>query len=333
MDWASDQLLFINPRGEKRLVVVVAAEGHSGEETRRRRGKPVHTTVVWNDEHVQVTTAGPIWTAGSFETFPSSPEAAYFCLRTGWGRRLLVDLHGMTLVEQSALSEDVLALVVAEERKAALDALRSLVPVIQSGHADWSQRRRIEGALVVVMAHRISEAASLLRQLESARRAESWSSCPVLGARWHGGHEVVRSLARLALRFIGEEPSPGGNYTFSARLPGAPHDEAAVASAATPSGAWDLAKTTTPGSTGEAVLSDLGPPDFIRRQSKKVDEYYVWSEIWDYDGPLTTTRITWSFPEASRREIADQPRHVARVEELAAWQEPDRLLSILGFTS
>jgi hypothetical protein len=237
-------------------------------------------------------------------------------------------------VEESAVSEDVLELVVAEERKAALEALESLLPVIQSGNADGAQRHRVEGALLVVMAHGISEADSRLRKLESTRSAGYWSSCPVLGARWHSDHNVVRSLARLALRFIGEEPSPGGNYTFTLRVPGAPHDDGATApegSPARPPRAWELAQTAPPGSTAQWVLSNLGAPDFIRRQSKKVDGHHVWSEAWDYDGPLTTTRITWSFPDTSRRDVADQARQVVRVEELMAWKERDRLLAILGF--
>jgi hypothetical protein len=183
------------------------------------------------------------------------------------------------------------------------------------------------------MAQKISEAAPLLRQLELTRSAGSWCSCSVLGARWHSDHSVIRSLARLALRFIGEEPSPGGNYSFTIGFPGAP-DEAATAAAGSvsaPSQAWELAKTTPPGSTARWVLSNVGAPDFIRRESKKVDERHVWSEVWDYDGPADTTRLTWSFPETSRREIADQPRNVVRVDELTAWQERDRLLAVLGF--
>jgi hypothetical protein len=336
LGWGSDELLFIDPEGKKRLVVVVAVEGYTADGPARSNPKSQseHATVVWNDQHVQPTSAGPMWTAGSFETFPCSSDASYFCLRTAWGRRLVVDLRSMTPLEDSAPTDDVRAMVEAEERRHALDVLQNLAPLVQAGDADRSERRRVEGALVVAMAQKISEAAPLLRQLQLARSTGSCCSCSVLGARWHSYDNVIRSLARLALRFIGEEPSPGGNYSFAIGFPGAPRDEAATAregSVSTPSQAWELAKATPSGSTARWVLSNLGAPDFIRRKSKKVDERYVWSEVWEYDGPATTTRLTWSFPETSRREIADLPREVMQVDELTAWQERDRLLAILGF--
>jgi hypothetical protein len=338
LEWGSEELLFVTPGGQKRLVIVVAAEGYLDDRPLRatpkqRRDKLQTATLLWTDEHIQVTTAGPSWTAGSFETFPSSPEASYFCLRTAWGRRLIVDLRRMALIEESALT-DAQALVEREERRQALDALRCLAPMVRSGEADWSQRFLVQGALAVVVAQKIPEAAPVLRELEATRSAGSWRPCSVLGAGWYADHNVVRSLARLALRFVGEEPSPGGNYTFTPRFPGAASGEAetVTAPAAMPPRAYELAKGAVPGSTAEWVLASLGPPDFIAREDRNVDKLHVWSEVWDYDGPENTTRLVWSFPESSRREIAAQPRTIVRVEVVESWKKPERLLAVLGFS-
>jgi hypothetical protein len=80
LDWASENLLFIDPKGKKELVITVAAEGHLDElppaakpEKRRDRQKPA--TFVWTDSHIRVSTAGPLWTDGSFGPLPPPTSA------------------------------------------------------------------------------------------------------------------------------------------------------------------------------------------------------------------------------------------------------------------
>ena len=341
LDWASEQLLFIDVTGKTRLAIIVSAgdraEAQAGKGGKAKAARPAQPTVVWKDDHVEASSAGPLWSAGAVETFPASPEieASYFCLRTAWGRRLIVDLASMKLVEESFLTEELQALVEGEERTRALDALAALAASVQSGVADGFQQSRVEGAVVVAMTQKIAEAGPFLHQLERAQSGGSRTACAVIGERWYSDHNAVRALARLALRFLGEEPAPGGNYAFTSALPGAPRDDAnsfPAASIAAPAKAWELAKAAPPGVAAEWVLANLGAPDFIRREKRKVDKYFVWSEVWDYDGPTTTTRLMWSFPEASRRGVADVARTVAEVEVVEAWQDPARLMAVLGFT-
>jgi hypothetical protein len=61
------------------------------------------------------------------------------------------------------------------------------------------------------------------------------------------------------------------------------------------------------------------------------DKYYVWSEVWDYDGPETTTRRVWSLPESSRRDVTDVPRHVVRVDEIPLAEVEERVLAALRY--
>jgi hypothetical protein len=56
----------------------------------------------------------------------------------------------MTVVPESALSDDAGALLEAEEHKQAVDAVRYLAPIIESGDADWRQEARLHGAQAVV---------------------------------------------------------------------------------------------------------------------------------------------------------------------------------------
>jgi hypothetical protein len=89
------------------------------------------------------------------------------------------------------------------------------------------------------------------------------------------------------------------------------------------------------GEDAKSLLAELGSPDFIRSEKRKIDDKYVWWEAWEYDDASFTTRITWSEPTSTARHDVYAPRSVAKVQvvEPAEWTTQRRLLQILGLHS
>lgn len=336
----TDQLLFFTRTGEKALVVVIGPEGTDPDiqleraPKRKRGGRrgPRPRVAVWADRHVRVWTTGPFWSQGSFATFVRDGDATYFSLRAGWGRRLLVDLGAMVPLDEGA-AKGVEAAIEAAETAHALDVLAELVAQAEPEASDWRRWQDVGGALAVVIAWRLSAAVPLLRRVEAHRGRSSSTASAVLGNDWDCTRcSLARSLARLALRALGQEPAAGGNYAFVRSAAGFPRGDAPELSTAAPAEAWRIARATPPGASGLDVLATAGPPDFIHKVSRKVDRYYASSELWDYDGPESTARIVWSIPETSKRSVTEQPRRVVQVvDRPPAWRGDERLLAILGF--
>ncbi|WP_438033705.1 hypothetical protein [Sorangium sp. So ce204] len=336
----TDQLLFFTRAGEKALVVVIAPEGadpgivpeRAPKRRRDRRHGPRPRVVLWADRHVCVSTAGPIWSQGSLMTFVRDGDATYFSLRAGWGRRLIVDLGAMAPLDEGA-AKGVEAAIEAVETERALGVLSEFVAQAEPEASDWRRWRDVEGALAVVIARRPPDAVPLLRRVEARRGRSSSSASAVLGKGSHCTHRSsTRSLARLALRALGQEPAAGGNYAFVRSDASFPREGDAEVPTAAPAAAWRVARATPSGASALDVLATAGPPDFIHKVSRQVDRYYASSELWDYDGPESTTRIVWSIPETSKRSVTEQPRQVVRVVDgPPVWQGDERLLVILGF--
>jgi hypothetical protein len=339
MDWASEDLMFFDTNGDKRLVVMVSAQEYVNddvveeptEQEKLRIERPAPITVLWRDPHVQPSTAGPFWELGSCETFVTFSATRFYSLRTGWGRRMIVDLAAMSLMPDSP-DESLLDLIEHEEKKTALEALQLLCQTPQESDPDWNSRRRVASSLVLVIAHELKETVPSLRVLEGRKEGGMSGSSHVLGGGWTQAYNLVQPLARLALRFVGEEPSVGGNYVFhqGSRSSRPGHDERPRAATASPPRAWEVAKNIQPGATPDQVLLAAGSPDCIASRSKKAGKYFVWSEVWDYDGPESTTRLVWSIPEMWRQEDRDKPRELAEVQVIPpAWREPSRLLELI----
>ena len=327
--WVTDQLLFFTRAGEKALVVGIEPE-RAPKRDRQRERRP--RVVLWADRHVCASTAGPMWSQGSLTTFVCDGDATYFSLRAGWGRRLIVDLGAMAPLDEGA-AKGVEAAIEAVETERALGVLSELVAQAEPEATDWRRWRDVAGALAVVMARRPPGAVPLLRRVEARRVGSFPSPSAVLGKGSHFmNRSSTRSLARLALRALGQEPAAGGNYAFVRSDASFPREGDPEAPTAAPADAWRVARATPSGASPLDVLATAGPPDFIHKVSRKVDRYYAWSELWDYDGPESTTRIVWSMPETSERSVTEQPRQVVQVvDEPTAWQGDERLLMILGF--
>jgi hypothetical protein len=96
-------------------------------------------------------------------------------------------------------------------------------------------------------------------------------------------------------------------------------DTRAMAAAARPARAWELAKSVRLGATCEEVLLAVGAPDCIVTSWTPVDSFSVGSEVWEYDGPESTTRLIWSLPETVRREVTEVPWFLRAIAKVPYW--------------
>lgn len=308
--WSCEDILFIGRDGTVGFGVTL-----NSVKGRFSVARPETDYPLWEDEHVRATTGGPMWSFGSFPTFVSGPRRL-FSLRMAWGRRLVVDLERMVLLEDVDI-EPLVPSIGNEERIRALETLRKMDGEV-SEHTPLWQRMRVLGALVVVAAQRLLEAKPYLLEIASSPRAESWTDCRVLGIDWDVGHNKARSLAGLALRSMGHEPSRSIYQLQSRTSPPLTiaKREPDIANKAT---------RTRVGSGPRTVLGTLGLPDFIEDVSRQTPAGYFQSHIWDYDHSDFTTRLTWTIPP---NESVQEPFTVERVEIV---EPPDWLPRALSF--
>ena len=328
MDWASEDLLFFGPDGEKRLTVTVCRSGNPA---------PTQTgeSVAWHDDHVLPGSAGPTWAWGSFETFPDV-DGPHFSLRTAWGRRLVVDLREMKRVDAPEILRS--PSIDRAERIEAMAVLEALVDGVVAGTATPRERSLVLGAVNVAAAHAVLEVEPWLRALEGIEPARTdWGrSCDALGGGWGRSSPQLRTLARIALRSIGREPSSEPGTLFEGthgRRPEGPGLDIAARDASSaqchPGGRG--ARAVRVGEDARSLLARLGAPDYVCERKVRTEKGYGRLEVWEYDDATSTTRITWEMPPRVKRGESPPPSAVAEVEVLepAAWSRVDRTLELL----
>ncbi len=327
LSWATDQLLFIDRAGKKRLVLLVSP-AHDEADDDSEEGAPDLRVLAWTDSHVHATTAGPRWRAGSLATFGAGLGHSWFALRTAWGRRITVDLDSMSLAPEVDGADVFRQAVLEVERRDASKVLLEVGPAVCAADADLEPVMRAFGALGVVIDQRLDGEIATLRELERSTWVGLVQSCVALGPDSSSKQLTLRCLARLALRHFGESPSADPGFVVTRKLAGA--------SRSSPMGyqvdAWERALATPYGADAESVLAHLGAPDFIQSYAKQVDNHRGLTEVWSYDGPPGTTRLWWSMPESSRPR-SDQPRRVVRVDTGPDWRRPERWVALLGLGS
>jgi hypothetical protein len=216
LKWEREDLIFFALTGEKKLVVVLKAamsvkvpveqpESVSKKklrqkqkaERRRLRANPKRfDTVVWIDPHIGISSARPTWARGSSETFVSQASTTFYSLRAGWGRRLIVDLPSMSLMPES-LDAQLLSAITTEERKQAVESLQSLCQSTQESYSSWDSRQRILSALVLVIAHEMTETVANLRVLEGRPAGRSSNTSHVLTTLGVSGLRPKAQSSRL----------------------------------------------------------------------------------------------------------------------------------------
>lgn len=331
--WTEEALLFFDRPGRKRLVIVV-----TGGPTEAEDDEPRHETApttVWRDRHVSMSTAGPHWVGASLPYFASVEGRAFFCWRPWWGRRIVVDLDAMEALDDAGV-ESLLPHLADREREVARRALEHFTPRVARGDATYLEERQVLGALLTAGEHGLREAIGFARHLELAPSG-SRTRCDALGRGWAYGYRRTRAIARRTIRTLGEAPTPGGDVQLFREITIGTYEAAEEHGLAIAPGARDAfstAQSVTAGTSASEVLARGGAPDWIGSVAapnegaggRRGRAAPLRRELWEYDGPEATARITWSAPASYSRHAFEAPRILESVETVEAqWSSEERL--------
>lgn len=229
------------------------------------------------DLHVVHTTAGPLWYGSSRWSFHSFRDRRYFVLRTGWGRRVIVDL-GSRRVEPSPDAELLLSLDRADSDFALAVLKRVCDPNVapppeKDRKKSYAYYQDLMAAIKISADLGVHDAVPMLEQLQARDEvAISTSHYDVYG---------LRRACHYALRVIGVQPNdlPLTKLDLSFDFDPPPqHAEETRAERAT------FAKI---GLSDVEVFRLLGAPDHITMIRRD----------WEYDIDAPdpyTLRISWS---------------------------------------
>jgi hypothetical protein len=249
-----------------------------------------------DDKYVHHTTAGPKWNQFALSYFVTVGGKPYFCVRTWWDRRIVIDLAAAKQVPDRGME----AVLDAEERKLMLDILKGGVAVVSQGERPLAPYFRLLAA--IHLSGRIQEktAVPLLRKLEPFDVSNTYS----LGEHGPGSDLKagdispqnystydLRRVVQLSLRRLGETPAElpatsfqpqGSQKEFEPRKWKEPRSQrvASMKIAMTP----------------QEVLNTLGAPDYVER-GQNIHRQGPWEVAWRYDmdaRPGWTLLLVWS---------------------------------------
>lgn len=314
-------LVVMNPKGTRVLLVNVRAE----------RGEPLDTddspTAEWVDAHCQGSTAGLVWSVDSLAYFFEIDDRAWFCMRTGWGRRIAIDLeHGLRQVPprhraRLAKDDEIGSLAwIASASNAERDAVREIL--------ERRSSPRLGAALAVVGDDRLEDMRPLLMDLADLHDAPGWTSSHAVPS-WELVRSRLRMQLRWAMRRLGVTPPlPTGVSFRRADMNPREVPERSAAFGLSPVRARDLEHLRHPWD----VLERVGFPDHVRADHERGthgSSPTAWWEDWEYDmtdgADAWTIRIRWSTKKRGR---------VAKRIELRdaepGWQGADRRAELFG---
>ena len=328
--WTDETLLFFDRTGRERLVVFVTTV--AGDHGLPHGSAP---RVIWSDPRVQMSSAGPHWVGASLPYFASVEGRAFFCWRPWWARRIVVDLDAMEALDDAGVAS-LLPHLADREREVARRALEHFTPRMARGDATYLEERQVLGALLTAGEHGLREAIGFARQLEQAPSG-SRTRCDALGRGWAYGYRRTRAIARRTIRTLGEAPTPGGDVQLFREITIGTYEAAEKHGLAIAPGARDAfstAQSVTAGTSASEVLARGGAPDWIGSVAapnegaggRRGRAAPLRRELWEYDGPEATARITWSAPASYSREAFEAPRILESVETVEAqWSSEERL--------
>jgi hypothetical protein len=249
-----------------------------------------------DDKYVHDTTAGPKWNQYALSYFLAVDGKPYFCVRTWWDRRIVIDLAAAKQVPDRGME----AVLDAEERHAVLDILKGGVAVVSKEEAPLAPFFRLEAAIHLSGRMQEKKAIPLLRKLASLGAETTYT----IGEYGPGvdltGKEIspqnysthdLRRVVQLSLRRLGATPAElpvtsfqqgGSDNVFEPRKWKGPRFErvASIKIAMTPID----------------VLNILGAPDYVER-GQDIHRQGPWDVAWRYDmdaSPGYTLLIVWT---------------------------------------
>jgi hypothetical protein len=162
------------------------------------------------DKYVHETTAGPKWEDYALHYFVTIHEKPHFCIRTWWGRRILLDLTAAKQVSD----EDVQELLQSTEEATVMDRLGAGVTLMRG--KKFKYLHEIHQTLAAVHwagRMKMQKAVPRLQQLEESDYVGSCSFIPMsdlqpgeINPSSHCVYEI-RRMVQLALRRMGVKPA------------------------------------------------------------------------------------------------------------------------------
>jgi len=258
-------LIFYSPLGERVLEIDLLHEVF--DEADRQR--------------VHDTSAGPFWATASIGYFIEIDGKSLWCIRTWWGRRIVVDLKLGNVISANEHND----LLQEAESQSVLTNLKSFTSLwsdtLQTDEVRWPAcYTPTFGAAYLAGTFGLQEAVQSLRTLEDVSFSGGYRVNPGITAV----ELPLRQVAQLSLRRLGIEPKHAGCYTLYIDSE-AIHDPAqksmTLPEARPAARAWKVFN----GMPMHDVVGEIGAPDFIMRS------------VWDYDylSPQRhSLRIKWS---------------------------------------
>ncbi len=247
------------------------------------------------DRYVHQTTAGPKWEDYALSYFVTADDKPFFCIRTWWDRRIVIDLTAAKQIPDRGME----AALEAAENQAVLETLKGGVSVLAKPEVPLMLFFRLQAA--VHLAGRIKErkAVPWLRRLEPLG-FETASTLGEYGAgvdlkegdfspQNYSTHQL-RRVVQLSLRRMSETPAElpvtsfrrmGSDKAFEPRK-------------------WDKPRSERVSSVKTAmkpidVLNTLGSPDYVE-MGQNIHREGPWEVAWRYDNdaqPPYTLLLVW----------------------------------------
>jgi hypothetical protein len=241
------------------------------------------------EKYVDDTTAGPVWETYALSYFVTIDAKTYFCIRTWWDRRIVIDLAAAKQVADRGMG----TALEAAEKEAVLDILKGGVAVVSKEKIALAPFFRLQAAIHLAGRMKEKKAVPWLRKLEPLGFETSSTTDLKVGGLFpqnYSTHEL-RRVVHLSLRRLGETPAAlpitsfsrhGADKAFEPRKWDGPRSER-VASV-------KIAMSPTD------VLNILGAPDYVEK-GQNIHREGPWEVAWRYDmdaQPGYTLLLVWN---------------------------------------
>ena len=219
------------------------------------------------DKYVHQTTAGPKWEDYALHYFVPISERPHFCVRTWWGRRILLDLAAAKHVSDEEAQE---TLRTAEER-IVMERLRDGVAMMKGKHFKYlHQVNETLAAIHWAGQMKMQRAVPLLQQLEESDYVGTCSFVPMFdlkpGEINPSSHCVyeIRRMVQLSLRRMGVKPAGYPATTIRTQAEN-DEDQTEALPKKRHESRLDSADRVKKDMQPLEVLSMLGAPDYVDR--------------------------------------------------------------------
>lgn len=293
------ELIALSPYGEEILRVSILGPRFEDSEEEVRRERQRETDLekrgqrFWRAAHLQFSTAGMYWTAHSCQYFFAVEERTYFAWRPYWGQYLILDLTYGLLLDEQALADPMLrSWMQHAERTQARELLADLanhtaiIPHLladsrHDGESEEKQSLRAKmekatSAIHLVGIYQLAECLPALRCLEAVDWVSYSVGSTAMGDDWWTQVQSLRPILHHTLRLLDQEPLGYPAYHFI-------RNEVRVPLPERMQNRRERSAHLRLGMDAPQVLELLGSPDHVRRNANPCDEFFRWSEVWEYD--------------------------------------------------